>query len=177
MSQKGAGDELLDLVDQDDRVIGVLERSQIYGMHLTNFRVVNCFISNDVGQLWIPRRTAHKRIFPLALDVSVGGHVASGETYDEAFARELYEEVGLRVEHIKCKKIGALNPHENGVSAFMHVYHVCYNETPPFSHEDFIEYYWLYPQEVMEKIAQGDRAKSDLPLLIQYFFDKQNKAC
>jgi isopentenyl-diphosphate delta-isomerase len=170
-------DELLDLVDRNDQVIGVLERSQVYAQQRNNFRVINCFISNDVGQLWIPRRTAHKRLCPLALDVSVGGHVASGETYDAAFAREFYEEVGLRVEQVNYKKLGALNPHEHGVSAFMQVYQIFYNQTPPFNHEDFIEYYWLYPHEVLEKIAQGDKAKSDLPLLIQHFFDKQNKTC
>ena len=168
--QNNINDELLDLVDQHDHVIGVLERSQVYAMHHNNFRVINCFISNDIGQLWIPRRAAHKKLFPLALDVSVGGHVVSGETYDEAFVRELYEEVGLRDQQIAYRKIGSMSPHEHGVSAFMHVYHVRYNETPPFNHDDFIEYYWLYPNEVLEKIAQGDMAKSDLPILIQYFF-------
>ena len=51
-------DELLDLVNEQDQVIGCRERGEIYKEGLTNFRVVNAFLVNDAGQLWIPRRTA-----------------------------------------------------------------------------------------------------------------------
>lgn len=105
--------------------------------------------------------------------MSVSGHVASGETYDEAFARELYEEVRLNIREISYKKLGALNPHMHGVAAFMHVYHVLFDETPPFNQNDFIEYYWLYPHEIMKRISV-DKAKSDLPLLLQHFFINKN---
>jgi len=74
-------DEYLDLVDLQDSVIGRKLRSEVYAEHLSNFRVVNAFVLNSKGELWIPRRTADKRIFPLCLDMSVGGHVESGESY------------------------------------------------------------------------------------------------
>lgn len=165
-------DELLDLVNQNDQVIGSLERSKVYAAGLHNFRVINCFITNKRGQLWIPRRTAHKKIFPLCLDVSVGGHVSSGETYDEAFARELYEEVRLKIQDISYEKIGTLNPQDHHVSAFMHIYLVHSDATPEYNNEDFIEYYWLYPEEIIERMATIDtnKAKSDLPILIKHFF-------
>ena len=73
------GEEFLDLVDSNDRVIGVLARSQVQKQHLTNFRVINAFIINTQNQIWIPRRTKDKEHFPRALDVSVGGHVGSGD--------------------------------------------------------------------------------------------------
>jgi isopentenyldiphosphate isomerase len=82
-------DELLDIVDQNDKVIGRKLRSEIYENKMSNFRVVNAFLINDNGQLWIPRRSANKRIFPSCLDTSMGGHVSSGETYEDAFKREL----------------------------------------------------------------------------------------
>lgn len=66
-------DEYLDLVDPDDKVIGRKKRSEIYAEHNTNFRVVNLFIVNSKGEIWFPRRTEHKRIFPLCLDMSMGG--------------------------------------------------------------------------------------------------------
>lgn len=115
-------EELLDLVDSQDQVIGKLERSQVYARKLHNFRVINAFFINDQGQIWVPRRTAHKRLFPLHLDVSVGGHVSSGETYEQALIREVYEEIGLDLEAITYRTLGKLTPHEHGVSAFMQVY-------------------------------------------------------
>ncbi|MHC5743961.1 MAG: NUDIX domain-containing protein [Nostoc sp.] len=85
-------DEILDIVDEIDYVIGQNKRSEIYRQRLCNFRVVNAFVINSLGQLWIPRRSAHKSIFPLCLDVSMGGYVETGETYEDALQRELKEE-------------------------------------------------------------------------------------
>jgi|SaaInlStandDraft_6_1057023.scaffolds.fasta_scaffold204573_1 isopentenyldiphosphate isomerase len=163
-------DELLDLVDNEDQVVGKLERSKVYAAKLNNFRVINAFLVNKKGQLWIPRRTSHKRLFPLHLDVSVGGHVSSGESYEEAFERELKEELNLSLQEIKFQKLGALTPHQHQVSAFMHVYKIFFDEVPPYNRDDFMQYYWLYPEQALEKINNFDKAKGDLPLLIRAFF-------
>ena len=66
-------DEYLDLVNEKDEVIGKKLRSEVYAEGLSNFRVVNAFLVNSEGKLWLPRRGAHKRIFPLCLDMSMGG--------------------------------------------------------------------------------------------------------
>ena len=80
-------DEMLDLVDENDCVIGTARRSEVYAKELRNIRVVNAFVINSKGELWIPRRTAHKRSYPSCLDMSMGGHVESGETYEEAVSK------------------------------------------------------------------------------------------
>ncbi len=162
--------ELLDLVDENDVVIGVLERNDVYKQGLTNFRVINAFIKNNEGKLWIPRRQANKRLFPLSLDVSVGGHVTSGETYDEPFAKEASEELNLDVSKVSYKLLGKLTPHDDGVSAFMHVYEIHQDEAPQYNPEDFTEYYWLTTQEVMERLAQGDISKGDMTKLLKKFY-------
>src|SRR3990172_12943973 len=115
-------DELLDIVNERDEVIGQMLRSQVYAQKLHNFRAVNAFIQNDEGKLWIPRRTQHKRLFPLALDASMGGHVGSGESYFEAFKREIFEELRIEITADNYEEIGALYPHEHDVSAFMKLY-------------------------------------------------------
>ena len=40
-------DEYLDLVDENDNVIGKKKRSEIYAENLSNFRLVNAFIINS----------------------------------------------------------------------------------------------------------------------------------
>ena len=69
--------ELLDIVSEEDVVIGEMERADVYAQGLSSFRVINAFIINDAGQLWIPRRHPSKRLCPLHLDASVGGHVVN----------------------------------------------------------------------------------------------------
>ena len=88
-------DEYLDLVDANDNVIGRELRSVIYKEGVSNFRVVNGFIRNYQGDLWIPIRKSDKRIFPNAFDFSVGEHVESDEPYDDAFKRGMTEELNL----------------------------------------------------------------------------------
>ncbi|MFA5999092.1 MAG: NUDIX hydrolase [Candidatus Babeliales bacterium] len=163
-------DEILDLVSTDDMVIGQLPRSEVYAQKLSNFRVVNAFVINDQGQLWIPRRTKTKRIFPLCLDASMGGHVESGETYEQAFKRELYEELGLDANSIAYEMIGKLNPHDHGTSAFMQVYVIRLNQVDAYNTQDFCGYFWLSPQECIERLNSGDTGKGDLLKMIRQLF-------
>ncbi len=162
-------EEYLDLVDENDRVIGRELRSTIYANGWKNFRVVNVFLKNSKGQLWIPRRTAHKAIFPSALDFSAAGHVSSGESYDEAFAKEVQEELNIDVSKVRHRLLGYLTP-KDGAVLFMQVYEIESDETPQYNPDDFSESYWLTPQEVVTRIENGDSAKNDIPFLIKRFY-------
>ncbi|MEK7193387.1 MAG: NUDIX hydrolase [Patescibacteria group bacterium] len=163
-------DEYLDLVDENDNIVGKKRRSEIYAEHLTNFRVVNVFIMNSKGEIWIPRRTANKRIFPLCLDMSMGGHVESGETYEDALGREAQEELNIDISRVSPRFLGHLTPHKDGVSAYMKVYEIKMDAAPDYNKNDFAEYFWFTPRTVLEHIEQGDQAKEDLPKLIKIFY-------
>ncbi len=163
-------DELLDIVDSHDTVVRTELRSVIYQQKLRHIRAVNAFIQNDKGELWIPRRTAHKALYPLSLDTSVGGHVQSGETYDQAFERELQEETGLYLNSIDCQVKAYLTPLEHNVSSFMTVYEIKSNQAPTYNPDDFCEYYWISPAELIQKIEAGEPAKSDLIKLVKILY-------
>lgn len=163
-------DELLDLVDEYDNVIGTQPRSATMVHRQPNFRVINAFIRNSRGELWIPRRTAGKRIFPLCLDVSVGGHVGAGEPYELAFERETEEKTGIRLADVKWRALGKPNPLQLGLSAFMTVYEIESERTPTFNPDDFCEFFWLTPQQLADRLAGGDQGKGDLLTLVKYFY-------
>lgn len=163
-------DELLDLVDLQDQVIGQAPRSEVYAQKLNNFRVVNLFLINDQEQLWIPRRTANKKLFPLSLDTSMGGHVSSGESYEQALKRELQEELNIELDQIDYQMVGKLNPQAHGTSAFMQVYLIRTNYTPNYNQQDFCESYWLSPADLLVWIKQGEPCKGDLPIIVRQLF-------
>lgn len=170
MNIQSIDDELLDLVDLNDRVIGNIWRSEVLTRQLTNVRVVNLFLKNSAGELWIPRRTAHKRLFPLCLDLSMGGYVASGETYAQALFREASEELNLDLNAIEFQLLGSLTPHADRVSSFMEVYEIETDLEPEYNRDDFIEAMWINPQALLDAIERGEAVKSDLEQLVKRFY-------
>jgi isopentenyldiphosphate isomerase len=159
-------DELLDVVNENDEIIGSEYRSKIYAIGKPNFRVINAFVMNDDNQVWVPRRSPSKKLYPLCLDASVGGHVKSGETYQQAFERELEEELNIKAIDVQHSLIAYLHPQKDNVSAHMNVYRIRYNQTPDYNKDDFIDSFWISIAELQKRIAEGAPVKSDLPMLI-----------
>ncbi len=163
-------EEYLDFVTDQDEVIEAKSRREIYELGLKNFRVVNVFLKNSEGKLWIPRRTAQKKAFPSCLSMSMGGHVSAGESYEEAVAREMLEELRIDISEHSLTRVAKLTPHEHGTNAFMVVYELLTNEVPDYNRDDFSEYYWLTPAELRERIKSGDPCKGDIPPLLMWVY-------
>jgi 8-oxo-dGTP pyrophosphatase MutT (NUDIX family) len=89
-----SAEEILDVVDADDRVVGQATRADVYARGLTH-RVAFVLVRDSGGRIFVHRRTETKMSFPGAYDMFVGGVVGAGETYDEAALREAEEELGV----------------------------------------------------------------------------------
>ncbi|MFJ6572908.1 NUDIX hydrolase [Streptomyces sp. NPDC091292] len=87
-------DEVLDVVDADDRVVGRAPRGEVYARGLRH-RCVFVRATDAEGRLFVHRRTPTKLVFPSMYDLFVGGVVGAGETYDDAALREAEEELGV----------------------------------------------------------------------------------
>jgi 8-oxo-dGTP pyrophosphatase MutT (NUDIX family) len=88
------GDELVDIVDESDRVIDTVTRRDMRARRLRHRAVYIAVQSND-GRLLVHQRSFAKDVRPGAWDIAVGGVVGAGESYDSAAARELAEEIGV----------------------------------------------------------------------------------
>ncbi len=89
--------EYLDVVDENNRVIGTKSRQEIHEKALRH-RSVHIFIFNTRGELYLQKRSPHKDQYPDHWDSSAAGHTDPGETPLEAAQRELMEELGLEVK-------------------------------------------------------------------------------
>ncbi|MEU2715228.1 NUDIX domain-containing protein [Streptomyces sp. NPDC007205] len=87
-------EEILDIVDENDQVIGQYPRGEAYAKGLRH-RCVFIQARDAAGRLFVHRRTATKLVFPALYDMFVGGVVGAGESYDEAALREAEEELGV----------------------------------------------------------------------------------
>ncbi len=109
-------------------------------------------------------------MFPNRLDTSVGGHVESGESYEDALKKEAMEELTIDITSIPFKILGKMTPHEDGTAAFITVYEIESDMTPDYNKDDFSEHYWLTPQEILARLENGDTAKGNLPLILKKFY-------
>ena len=89
-------DELFDVVDEQDRVIGQATRREVHA-HGRRHRAVHLLVVNGAGRVFLQKRSMQKDIFPGAWDSSAAGHVGAGEDYDGTARRELAEELGLKL--------------------------------------------------------------------------------
>lgn len=94
MTSTQPNNELFDIVDAHDHVLGQESRSIVHREQLFH-RAVHVFVFNEAGQLYLQRRSMTKDTAPGKWVSSCSGHVDSGEDYDTAARRELGEEIGL----------------------------------------------------------------------------------
>ncbi|WP_030244120.1 MULTISPECIES: NUDIX hydrolase [unclassified Streptomyces] len=89
-----SADEILDIVDEHDQVIGQSPRGEAYAGGLRH-RCVFILARDAEGRIFVHRRTPTKLVFPSLYDMFVGGVVGAGETYESAALREAEEELGV----------------------------------------------------------------------------------
>ena len=157
-------EELLDIFDANERLTGTVMRSTYYrdpALHPGYLRSTELFIRNDKGQLWIPRRSADRKIKPNALDYSCGGHVSSGEDYITGCIREAEEELNLHLKPEDLTLLFKTNATDKS-PWFRSVFLYNSNEAPDYNTEDFSEYYWLTPEELIARIEAGEPAKESM---------------
>ncbi|MDW6064591.1 NUDIX domain-containing protein [Streptomyces sp. FXJ1.4098] len=88
--------ELVEHVDEHDRVLGIVERDEAVRENWPH-RIATTICRDREGRILVLRRAETLSRFPGYYDVMVGGAVDVGEPYEEAAVRELAEELGVRV--------------------------------------------------------------------------------
>lgn len=99
-------EELFDVVDENDCVIGVRTRSDVHRLKLLH-RAAHIFLFRSDGRMLIHLRTETKEEFPSVWTSSASGHLSSGEGYLHSAERELQEELGITAPLSFITKVAA----------------------------------------------------------------------
>jgi len=136
-------DELLDLVDENDRVIGTVWKSKAHQNPKLFHREVAIAVFTKAGKVLLQQRSMNKVNDPGAWKVSAAGHAGAGENPKQAIAREVKEELGLEVKPIYFNK--DFTTYKNKESRFTWMYYsVLDKETSlRFDKEEVMDAKWV----------------------------------
>ena len=145
-------DELFDIVDEADRVVGRATRREVHAAG-DRHRAVQIFIWNTRGELLLHQRSATKDQAPLLWSGSAAGHVGAGDTYDETATRELREELGLACE---LRPIAKFPAEPQTANEFHWFYEGVTDAEPTFDPNEIADGGFFSPAEI-------DRWRADRP--------------
>jgi isopentenyldiphosphate isomerase len=169
----GVSEEIFDVVNEHDEVIGQAPRREVHARKLWH-RAVHVLVFNSRGEVFLQKRSMKKDTAAGLWDSSSSGHLDSGEDYDACAVRELREEIGLdlsegralRVPKIENKS-GARGTRPSGMEKlfkidacaetgweFCWIYR-CESEGPFQLHPDEIETGgWFAPEKISSWVAE-----------------------
>ncbi len=152
--------ELLDVVDINDRVTSIKTRGVIHARGLMH-RAVHILVFNSKGELFIQKRSMHKDENPGQWDTSAAGHVDSGESYLDCAIRELGEELGI-VLASGPEYLFYINPLELNGMEHSKIYRCHFDGELHLQSEEIDEGKWLTEGRVDDLVASHESNLTDV---------------
>ncbi|MCA9386689.1 NUDIX hydrolase [Candidatus Dojkabacteria bacterium] len=152
-------DEMLDLVNEQDEIIGVIKRSEANTSHILRFVVVNVIDYSNKILVGLKHNRKKENIWSI-----VGsGHIRSGEEPHEGAKRELYEESEIQAETLVFfyRKF-VVDQRGKGFVYFYNLHIDSKNIELPKNNEEFCKYKWI-DMEITEDLS--NTAKRSIEIL------------
>ena len=157
-------EEIFDVVNERDEVIGQAPRSEVHRRKL-HHRAVHVFVFNAKGELFLQKRSMKKDMYPGTWDSSASGHLDTGEDYDVCAVREVREELGVQLDTTPRRLFKIDSCPETG-HEFAWIYQ-CRHEGPFELHPDEIETGgWFAPAAISSWMAEKPHEFASALLLI-----------
>lgn len=132
-----AGGKWIDIIDEHNQPRGFKLPIQITNKKSLWHRGCHVVMTTPSGRTFIQQRSNNIIFAPGLVDVTLGGHVDTGETPEEAAIREIHEEMGVSVDSheldlIEVSKWNYYRPrYKTRTKAFIYTYHVRLTEENP----------------------------------------------
>lgn len=143
--------ELFDLVDKNDKVIGVTDKETSHANGDIH-RIVAIFVFDNDGKLYVQEHLVSGGLW----DHSVGGHVHKGESYDEAAKREAKEELNLDV---RIKQVSVFYSDETwggkNIKHYIGLYECVPSDNWKFASNDEVKH--IHPMEIKKIVEEMNK--------------------
>ena len=145
-------EEIFDVVNERDEVIGQAPRSEVHRRGL-NHRAVHVLVFNRRGDVFLQKRSMKKDCFPGAWDSSASGHLDQGEDYDACAVREVREELGVQLTTAP-ERVFRVEACERTGHEFLWVYRFAHEGPFQLHPEEIEQGGWFAPEAVDRWIAE-----------------------
>ena len=160
-----SADELVDVVDEEDRVIGVTTRSAMRSGRLRH-RTAFVLVWSPTGEVLVHRRAQDKDVWPGRWDLAAGGVLARGESYDDGAARELAEELGIT--GVPLHPLGRGRYEDADVAEIAAVYGVTWDGPVLFTDGEVAEARWVSAVELATMVRSLPFAPDSIELVLPH---------
>ena len=144
-----AADDLVDVVDEFDRVEQVTTRESMRRDNLRH-RGVGIAVLDSEDRVLIHRRADDKDVWPGYWDMAAGGVLASGESYLDGARRELAEELGI--VGVALHFVGEQRFEDESVRVITHCFIARYDGDVVFNDGEVAEARWVTAEEFTDLI-------------------------
>jgi isopentenyl-diphosphate delta-isomerase type 1 len=147
-------DELFDVVDHADRVIGQAPRREVHARALLH-RAVHVLVHDRQGRLFLQKRSLLKDTFPGCWDSACSGHLDAGEDYPAAARRELGEELGWHDATLPLRPVVKLAASPETGHEFIEIFLLGPIEGPFTFHPDEVtDGRWITPENLDRELRE-----------------------
>lgn len=165
--------ELLDVVNEKDEIVGQINRKDMMSLKERPgeyLHVIEIFLQRPNGDIYLPRRSPHKKIAPGGFDHSAAGHIMSGESYDKACIREVKEELGIDITPDELMFITKIPPSPQ--LFYFRMFYLLRTDKEPVLSPEHTEFMWVKPQDlealVNNDVPTKETLYEDISLLVEY---------
>jgi sialic acid synthase SpsE/isopentenyldiphosphate isomerase len=150
-------EELLQLVDRRGRPTGTAPRRQCHGNPELIQAVVHLHLFDPAGRLFLQKRAASKDRFPGRWDTSVGGHMAPGESPEQAIRREALEELAIELDSGQAGPFERLKPYIYGdeiETEYVAAFRLVYSGSPRYNTGEVEEGAFFELEEIRRRLDE-----------------------
>lgn len=156
------GAELVEEVDADGNVVGIVTRSEMRSRRLRH-RTTFVAVVDGAGRLLVHQRSPHKDVWPSRWDISAGGVAAVGEAWEDGARRELAEELGIDAP---VDDLGRGNYDDDDVRTVAAVFVARYDGDYRFADGEVVDARWVTLAELHDLLERASFCPDSIALVL-----------